>query len=87
MCRKVLEKFTFIWIDGGQVKSEPEFWDKLCYELNVPLEMKNTEAKGIVETATVGGQVCAELPLLVKVKTFFTASGSKFNRKELERAY
>jgi len=61
LCRKVLLKDQYVWIEGGQVNSNKDVWDKVCYELNYP--------KTIIKTAkseTKAG-VSAKLKFVVSV--------------------
>ena len=36
LCRRVLGDRQYIWLEGGQVQTTKEIWDKICYELNYP---------------------------------------------------
>jgi hypothetical protein len=68
LCRRVLGKRQFVWIDGGQVKSGDDFWSRVAYVLNLPDSSENTTAS---ETkAEVGGSI----PLVL------TANGSQLFR-------
>jgi hypothetical protein len=68
LCRRILGKRQFVWIDGGQVKSGDDFWGRVSYELNLPDASESTTAS---ETkAEVGGSV----PLVL------TANGSQLFR-------
>lgn len=68
LCRRILGKRQFVWIDGGQVKSSDDFWNRVSYELSLPVASENTTA---TETkAEVGGSI----PLVL------TANGSQFFR-------
>jgi hypothetical protein len=33
LCRSVLEEFEYVWIDGGQIKTEADLWSKIANEL------------------------------------------------------
>jgi Bacterial TniB protein len=59
----------FVWIDGGQVKDDDEFWKRVAHELNLPSEQEITK-----ETATTAG-IEAAVPLVI------TASGSQLIKK------
>ncbi len=66
LCRKVLGTRDFLWIDGGQIKSADDLWNKACHELNLPL---------LSETSTET-QVGVDL----KAGAIITASGSRLTR-------
>lgn len=68
LCRKTLGDREFVWIDGGQIKSADEFWDRVAYELNLPSKTESTSER---ETQ---GEVQASVPMIV------TASGSHLRR-------
>src|SRR6516164_4953522 len=38
LCRHVLGERQYIWVEGGQVKSAEEIWDRVCRGLKFPLE-------------------------------------------------
>lgn len=65
LCRRILGKREHVWIDGGQVRDGPSFWERVSSELNLPLETENTTGR---ET-TVSAQ--GELPFIA------TAGGSR----------
>ncbi|HEV2550341.1 MAG TPA: AAA family ATPase [Stellaceae bacterium] len=43
LCRRVLAQSQYIWIEGGQVATADDIWEKICYELNFPDEISITE--------------------------------------------
>lgn len=76
LCKKSLGDRQFVWIDGGTVADAEQFWLKVAYELNLPLEVEN-EGGG---DWTISGE--AGVPLLT------SAGGSKLfvkREKELRR--
>lgn len=74
LCRRILGDRQFVWIDGGQVRTSDEFWDKVAGELNIPLEMEIT--KGDETSLGIEG----------KIPFITTASGSKlFSKSTTER--
>src|SRR5450759_1634027 len=42
LCRRILGDRQFVWIDGGQVKTGDDFWERVAHELNLPSESANT---------------------------------------------
>ena len=38
LCRKVLGQREYVWIDGGEVKSDTNFWDQIRSELRIATE-------------------------------------------------
>jgi hypothetical protein len=76
LCKHVLEQKQYIWIEGGQVSSasSKDIWDKICYELNYPVEIgKSSSSK-----SSIG---------LTISKFVFSASGSRLHEKETSRTY
>lgn len=68
LCRRTLGDRQFVWIDGGQVSTGREFWERVAHDLNLPSESETRE-ESETEVAAEGS-----LPLLV------TASGSQLFR-------
>jgi archaellum biogenesis ATPase FlaH len=74
LCRRVLRDKQFIWIEGGQNKTSQEIWEKICYELNFPVEIEKGEG--------------SETSLAAKVShLIFSASGSQLFSSERKRKY
>ena len=74
LCRRILGEREYIWLDGGQVATAAQLWEKACYELNYPSEV----TKGAGDN--VSGQA--------RVSAFFlTASGSRLSSTETTRTY
>lgn len=67
LCKKMLGKREYIWVDGGQVGSAQSLWDKIAADLNVPAE-RSTE---IGTEHTVEGGIEAVV---------VTATGSRLSR-------
>ncbi|MDE1883324.1 MAG: AAA family ATPase [Rhodospirillales bacterium] len=64
LCKKILGERQYVWIDGGQISSGKDLWEKIAHELNLPSETTYMEA------IQGGGTISAQVPLIV------TASGS-----------
>jgi hypothetical protein len=43
LCRKVLAGREYVWIDGGEVKSDDDFWNRVRSELSLAAETNVTE--------------------------------------------
>jgi hypothetical protein len=74
LCRHVLGNRQYIWIEGGQTSTAGAVWDKICYELNYPVEI----SKGNADKTTIG----AGLRGLI-----FSVSGSQLHEAETKRKY
>jgi hypothetical protein len=74
LCRRILGDREYIWIDGGQINSVDDFWDRARAELT--LANSETTSDG-VETGVDGG---ISLPVL-------TAKGSRLYRRSKERHF
>ena len=44
LCRRTLGDREFVWIDGGQVKTAEQLWERVCYELDYPNEIIKSAA-------------------------------------------
>jgi hypothetical protein len=74
LCRHVLGQNEYVWIEGGQVSSAKGVWDKICSELNFPLEM--TEGSG------------SQTGVSAAVKTLlFSAGGSQLFSRDTKHTY
>ncbi|WP_165322603.1 AAA family ATPase [Rhizorhabdus phycosphaerae] len=45
LCKSVMEAFEYVWIDGGQIKTESDLWTKICSELRLPAEQCDAEGR------------------------------------------
>jgi hypothetical protein len=52
LCRRVLNKRQYVWVDGGKVKSADEFWGTVNSDLALP--SATTETTGTNTTTTAG---------------------------------
>ena len=76
LCREVLDDRQYIWIEGGQINTTFEVWDKICYELNYPTEItKSSSAQ--TQIGIAGGLA----------NFILSASGSQIYSKETKRSY
>lgn len=75
LCRKVLGEREYVWIEGGQIKTTAEIWEKACFELNFPLEI----IKG--NSHTTEGKLSAG------ITSWVSAAGSHFRTSETKRTY
>ncbi len=74
LCRHVLGDRQFLWIDGGQTRTADAVWNKICYELNYPIEV--SKSTGTKTSLTAG------------LKTLmFSATGSQLFEFETKRTY
>lgn len=71
LCKKALGSRSYVWIDGGRIKTGEDFWSYINTELNIPIEISNTKS---TET---GLEVGGSLPFIT------TASGSKLWTSEI----
>jgi hypothetical protein len=39
LCRALLFGTPHVWIEGGQIHSASEIWERICYVLNYPVEI------------------------------------------------
>lgn len=74
LCRHVLGVRQYVWIEGGQTPSADKVWDKICYELNYPVEITKGSGEKVGIMAGLKGMI-------------FTASGSHLSETETKRKY
>ena len=86
LCRSVLSDFEYVWIDGGQIKTEPDLWYKIANELNFPSEVKSKSGSGSQAGAGISGGVEAGLPGN-KVHFTMTLGGSRLRTRDEERIH
>jgi len=77
LCRRILGTRQFVWIDGGQVGSSDDFWQRVAYELNLPSEKEITR-----ESATKAG-IEASIPMVVSASGSQLIQTSKTERREI----
>lgn len=87
LCRNVLEDRDYIWVEGGQIYKEEDIWNKVIFDLNQPLEIKDTEGdhRGVQSGFEAG--LDADVGLMAKIKSKFSFSGSNLSIREKERTY
>lgn len=74
LCRHVLGDAEYIWIEGGQVSTAAAVWNKICSELNFPLEV--TEGTG------------SQTGVKAALKTLmFSASGSQLMSRDKKKTF
>jgi hypothetical protein len=74
LCRHVLDDRQYIWIEGGQSRTSDDVWQKICYELNYPVEITKGDSSKTSITAAIRGLI-------------FSASGSQLSESETKRKY
>jgi len=75
LCKRTLGEREYVWIDGGQVASATDFWDKVASELTIPYEFQ--EESGSETSLTGSGSV----PFIT------TASGSRLQSKNRTKVF
>lgn len=86
LCRSVMSPYEYVWIDGGQVKSEDGLWAKVCSELRVPSEIKESEGGNSGQNA--GAKATGEAGLLgTGAKFEFSLGGSRLRTFDESRTY
>ena len=74
LCTRTLEDRQYVWIDGGQIKTTDDLWNRVAYVLNYPLEIKETDKD---ELKGEGGTSLG----------FVKANASKLSATETSRTY
>lgn len=84
LCTRVLQDYEYVWIDGGQVKTEQDLWAKVCTELHLATEFGERETG----TGQGGASVSAEGTIGVpgaQGKLGITLNGSRL--RQIEKSY
>ena len=55
LCRHVLDDRQYIWIEGGQSRTAEAVWQKICYELNYPVEITKAQSSKTGITGAIRG--------------------------------
>lgn len=74
LCRHVLGKRQYVWVDGGQITTAKAAWDKVSHELNFPVET----TKGLGSKTGITGKIKGLI---------FSAGGSQFFEVESKRKF
>jgi len=86
LCRAVLKEFEYVWIDGGQIKSDDALWNRICSELAIPegirLKAGNTRGHSISGSTELGAGIPGNT-----AKFVFTVGGSRLKVNDEERTY
>jgi hypothetical protein len=75
LCRAILSKAQHVWIEGGQIETAAQIWDKTCYVLNYPVE--------IAKAAKDEGKAGVKVGLL----DWLSFEGSLLKGSETKRTY
>ncbi len=86
LCRSVMEAYEYVWIDGGQIKSEAELWLKIASELRIPNETTEGESGSSGKSLEVALGVDATA-IAASAKINFTAGGSRLKTNDSSRTY
>jgi hypothetical protein len=75
LCKKVLSKRDYVWVDGGKIKTSEGFWEIVCSELNIPFA-QSSEYKS-EDTISLSGTI----PFIS------TAGGSHLSSKNITESF
>lgn len=86
LCKSVMEPYEYVWVDGGQIKSEAALWDKICSDLRVPAEIQETEGN---DSGKEGGLKFEGGASAIAANAKFEVSlgGSRLKRFDQSRSY
>ncbi len=81
LCHRVLREREYTWVDGGQIRSEADIWQRVGTELGQPFEIEQSES---TET---GGELGGELgvdasPFGIGGKVKITMGGSRLKVRD-----
>lgn len=74
LCRHVLGKRQYVWIEGGQIDTAGQIWDRVCSELNFPIETTKKTIEKTEISAGVNGLI-------------LSANGSQLFEEESQRRF
>lgn len=75
LCKSVLSNFEYVWVDGGQIKSEGDLWSKVCSELRLAAELVKKTSTSDQLGGTLGADI-AMGALGINLKFGTTTNGS-----------
>lgn len=75
LCRKMLADAPYVWLEGGQLETAKEAWEKICYVLNYPMEVSRGAKEEDKAEVSLGN------------KLFMAISGSRLYATESKRTY
>jgi hypothetical protein len=75
LCRQVLGKSPYVWLEGGQIDESNGIWDKICYILNYPMEIEKA-----AKTEGGGG-------ITIGAKDLLSIEASLLKGSEAKRTY
>ncbi|PIT04957.1 hypothetical protein TSA1_32585 [Bradyrhizobium nitroreducens] len=75
LCKEILGDKEYVWVEGGQIESSHQIWDKICYILNYPVEISKSHREEGKAGFTAG------------LKNFFSVEGSLLSSEEGKRTY
>jgi hypothetical protein len=75
LCHAIFSGTPHAWVEGGQISSAAEIWDRICYILNYPIEI----AKSVKDEGKGG--------LKVGVADWLSFEGSMLSASETKRTY
>src|SRR5262249_28737359 len=55
LCRRVLETSPLVIVEGGQIRSEADFWTHIAYQLNIASGATKTRTETSTTTVTAEG--------------------------------
>jgi hypothetical protein len=81
VCRSILEDREYVWLEGGQIKTETEIWTKICHDLNQPGEATEKESTATQGQLALGGTAEVGIPAN-KVGGLLNIGGSRLKTIE-----
>src|ERR1700733_2637762 len=74
LCSKVLGAERLISVEGGQIRSESDFWNHIAFKLNIASGSSKSEGSG--SSATFTGEASGGIPALIQGKGAFAEATS-----------
>jgi hypothetical protein len=75
LVRQILGDAPYVWIEGGQIETAAQIWEKVCYILNYPVEI----SKSLKDEEKIS--------LTAGIKALFSVEGSLLSASEAKRTY
>lgn len=75
LVRQILGDAPYVWIEGGQIETTVQVWEKVCYILNYPVEI----SKSLKDEEKIS--------LTAGIKALFSVEGSLLSASEAKRTY
>ena len=87
LCRTVIPASESIWVEGGRIKDENDFWLSLADELNIADETSAEKGSAKSDNITAGGKAGISVPALFEASSNGSKSIGESKASKLSKNY